>query len=204
VAREANRLAELWNGLWCHHLNQADVDALIEDGRLMDFTHTWKAGEGWKVKDPPYRPTAAEVNIWSCSSMGHDAINQWIVISAECKRLGYEERCRRCEGEGSLWPSPEIKAAADAWERTEPPTGEGWQVWETVSEGSAITPVFATREALIDYLVEGGDGWDRKRGDGGWSRENAESFVTAAWAPSLIGKAGHLHAPRDGIPSEAK
>ena len=29
-------------------------------------------------------------------------------------------------------------------ERREPPIGDGWQVWETVSEGSPVTPVFAT------------------------------------------------------------
>lgn len=200
IEREAKRLAAHFNRGWNHHLNQDDVDALVEGGRLMDFTHTWRRGEGWKIKDPPYKPTAAEVNLWSCCGMGHDSINQWIVVGAECKRLGVEEKCKRCSGEGSLWPTPEIKVLADSWERTEPPLGEGWQVWETVSEGSAITPVFATREALIDYLVEGGDGWDRKRGDGGWSRENAESFVNAAWAPSLIGVAGDLHAPRDGAP----
>lgn len=198
IEREAKRLANHFNAGWNHHLNQDDVNALIEGGRLMDFTHTWKTGDGWKPKDPPYVPTAVEVNVWSCCGMGHDSINQWIVVGAECKRLGYETKCKRCDGEGTLWPSATIKAAADAWEREEPPTGEGWQVWETVSEGSPITPVFATREGLVDYLVEGGDGWDRKRGDGGWTRENAESFVKAAWAPSLFGMAGDVRAPRDG------
>lgn len=75
-----------------------------------------------------------------------------------------------------------------------------YQVYQTVSEGSPVTPPFATQAELVDYLVANGDFWDQKRGDGGWSRENAESFVGDGWAPSLIGAAGSLHAPRDGNP----
>lgn len=121
-------------------------------------------------------------------------------------------------------------AAWEAWERGERPEGsekcanfwdwdggppdpeyyrpdwkEGeatWvQVYQTVSEGSPVTPPFATREELIDYLADNGDFWDQSRGDGPWERKNAESFVNAGWAPSLIGFAGALHAPRDGAPS---
>lgn len=200
LQREAQRLAAHFNRGWMHHLSQDDVNALANGDRLHDFTHTWTKEDGWQPKKPPYIPTASEVNAWSCVGFGHDSINQWICVSAECERLGYETTCKRCGAEGTLWPSQAIHDAAESWERKEPPSGEGWQVWETVSEGSPITPVFDTREALIDYLVEGGDGWDRKRGDGGWTRENAESFVSHAWAPSLIGFAGELRAPRDGYP----
>lgn len=31
------------------------------------------------------------------------------------------------------------------------------QVWETVSEGTPVTPPFATRQELVDYLVQHGD-----------------------------------------------
>lgn len=201
IHREALRLCALFNSQWSHHLNAADVAALIEGERLIDFTHTWTAGEGWKPNEIPRVPTPEEVNAWSISGMGHDSINQWIVVGAECKRLGHATTCQRCNGDGDLWPSPEIKQAAGDWKQTEPPAGDWWQVWETVSEGSPVTPALATREELVAYLVEGGDAWDRKRGDGGWTRENAESFVERAWAPSLIGTAGNLHAPRDGAPA---
>jgi len=36
----------------------------------------------------------------------------------------------------------------------DPPTGKGYQVWETCSEGSPISPVFDTPEALAGYAVE--------------------------------------------------
>lgn len=85
-----------------------------------------------------------------------------------------------------------------------------YQVYETVSEGTPVTPHFATKEELIDYLVEYGDEWDQKRtveghqSSAGWARENAESFVKSEWAPSLIAHvtpAGTTtFAPRDGNP----
>lgn len=69
------------------------------------------------------------------------------------------------------------------------------QVYETVSEGTPVTPPFATEDELIDYLVAHGDFWDQKRRLEGrlgmncqpWSRMQAEKFVKGAgWAPSLV------------------
>ena len=198
--KEAQRLCDLFNGQWSHHLNERDVAALIAAGRLMDLTHTFTPGKGWEPKKPAYTPTPEEVNNWSLSGFGHDSINNWCVVSAECKRCGEPEMCSRCDGEGGLWPTNEIKAACEDWENTEPPEGDGWQVWETVSEGSPVTPVFTTREGLIDYLVDRGDAWDQSRGDGGWKRENAQAFVDDQWAPSLISTEGKLLTPRDSTP----
>jgi hypothetical protein len=80
---------------------------------------------------------------------------------------------------------PACKEAYESWSREEPPSGDGWQVWETVSEGSPVSPVFATAEELIEYLVEGGDESDRKHGEPGVSREAATRFVKeTGWVPS--------------------
>lgn len=65
----------------------------------------------------------------------------------------------------------------------EPPEGEGWQIWETVSEGSPTSPVFATREELIEHLMTKGAGGVC----GPSSREAAERFVETGWAPSFVG-----------------
>ena len=62
IVREARRLAGMWNGMWCHHLNQEDVNALVAEGRLMDFTHTHTRESGWQKIEPPVTPTAAQVN----------------------------------------------------------------------------------------------------------------------------------------------
>lgn len=81
-----------------------------------------------------------------------------------------------------------------------------FQVYETVSEGTPVTPHFATKAELVDYLVAHGDFWDQHRGEGGWSRKAAEQFVGSEWAPSLLVKhsaeGAHVFAPRDGRPAQ--
>jgi hypothetical protein len=179
---EAQRLADLFNSRWMHHLSQADVDALVEDNRLYDFTHTWTQGVGWQPKDPPYLPTAAEVNRWSLYGFGHDSINQWVVVSARCKREGVEENCPVCNGHGDIWPSEEEKRIYEAWTETEPPTGDGYQIWETVSEGSPVSPVFATPEELAQWMVENDDSVTK-----GTTYEQWMAFINGpGWAPSSI------------------
>ena len=74
-----------------------------------------------------------------------------------------------------------------------------YQVWETVSEGTPVSPPFATNGELIEYLVANGDYWDQKRREekrqgrpvgmncDPWSRKAAEAFVNGpGWAPSAI------------------
>jgi hypothetical protein len=183
VQREAQRLAAHFNLGWHHHLNDDDVAALIESRRLVDFTHTFVPGEGWKEKNPPYRPTAKEVNDWSLTGFGHDSVNKWVVCKAEAARLGLKTTCDHCEGEGALWNSPEAKAAAEAWERTEPPTGEGYQMWETVTEGSPISPVFSTPEELAHFMSGTRHGADKE----GTPYETWLKLIQGpGWAPSLV------------------
>lgn len=77
-----------------------------------------------------------------------------------------------------------------------------FQVYETVSEGTPVTPAFATKAELVDYLVEHGDYWDQRRGDCGWSRQNAESFVGCGYAMSMTVRTSpegvEIKMPRDG------
>lgn len=40
-----------------------------------------------------------------------------------------------------------------------PPTGPGYQMWETTSEGSPVTPVFKTLSELCDWIVENNITW---------------------------------------------
>lgn len=134
--------------------------------------------------------------------LGRGSSDAWAVQKRILEAAGLDPenwgRCPICEGECI---DPAVKKEYDAWKETEPPTGEGWQVWETVSEGSPISPVFATPEGLIDYLVDGGDEWSRKQGEGGCSREAAENFVKGSgWVPSMTIVGGTL---RSGIESAA-
>src|SRR3990167_6619201 len=50
-----------------------------------------------------------------------------------------------------------------------------FQIYETVSEGTPVSPVFETKVALIDWLVRQGH-----------STESATRFAKAEWAPSMV------------------
>lgn len=193
IRREAARLASLWNSMWCHHLCQEDVDALVADGRLKDFTHTWSREKHWQKIEPPVVPTAEQVNEWSLHGVGHDSINASVVVRARCKREDFPEECATCEGHGSVEAYPGQRAEAEAWEPTEPPTGDGWQLWSTTTEGSPMSPVFASGEELAVWMSTNPSGFAGAVP----SLESARAFVEAGWAPSMISVGGD--APVDGV-----
>lgn len=85
-----------------HNLRQVDVDALLAEDRLMDFTHELKDHQ-W-VKKANYKfPTPQEVNEWSIRSfLGHDHINQHIVVKAICNNENTPHYCPTCNGEGEV------------------------------------------------------------------------------------------------------
>jgi hypothetical protein len=88
--------------------------------------------------------------------------------------------------------APKVERYRPEWTSEE---ATWYQVYETVSEGTPVTPPFATREELVEYLVLNGDFWDQKRRAEGncqmpcqpWPRKQAEAFVFGdGWAPTLI------------------
>lgn len=153
------------NLAWQYHLTGIEVKALIEADRLWDFTRIArneqqrkdvqekiKSGHNsWLPYNNGYIPTPEEVNEWNKKGIGHDAINRWICVEARAKHLGVYGHCEICNGEGVIWQSEEIKKLHEDWESFEPPTGEGFQLWETTSEGSPQSPVFKTLEELCSW-----------------------------------------------------
>jgi hypothetical protein len=76
-----------------------------------------------------------------------------------------------------------------------------FQLWQTVSEGTPVSPAFATKEELAAHLAEHGDAWDQTRcwnkescklfgltfGKPGWGADVATAFVMGdGWAPSMV------------------
>lgn len=111
---------------------------------------------------------------------GHDCIDQWSTRRKIIEAAGLDAKvwgvCPTCKGHAI---HPDDIAAQEAWDRTDPPAGDGWQLWETISEGSPITPVFATAEELARHLAahEGPTTYEQ------WLR-----FVKGSgWAPTFIG-----------------
>lgn len=96
---------------------------------------------------------------------GHDAIDLFSAQRKIIEAAGLPETWGTCQVCGGHSIHPDDREAADAWEATEPPTGEGWQLWETTSEGSPRSPVFASAEELAS-----------------WCEDNATVFADAHWS----------------------
>lgn len=79
--------------------------------------------------------------------------------------------CATCDGDNC---HPEDRAVFDSWTQPEPPAGDGWQLWETTSEGSPVSPVFATAGELAIWCETGATPFADLR----WSR--------AQWMQSFL------------------
>jgi hypothetical protein len=214
---EARRLANLYNDKWCYHLSDEDVQALLDDDDLFDFTrrklrevteddirthayYLWieagcPEGDGvefweksveehdryWLPYSNGYRPTADEVNLYNITSIGGSS-QSWALIKYRCKKAGKSHLCNRCEGSGHYWDSEENEKRYEEWEPTDPPTGEAYQIWETVSEGSPISPPFADPKDLAEYMAEHPWGADHDVTAEQWLK----FILGPGWAPSLI------------------
>lgn len=179
---------------WRDKLTQAEVDHLVAEGHLQQFV-TWEATvtteKNWEWISVPR--TAAEVNaangqhqkpFGELNLSGSGAVGA--LMKFRCAQQGLPVKCLRCDGHGNLATDAEREAwqaVYDAWEPTEPPTGPGWQYWTTVTEGSPLSPVFASAEALADWLVS----YECRPMDRMSSYAAALAFVQEGWAPTGFG-----------------
>ena len=76
-----------------------------------------------------------------------------------------------------------------------PESDLGWCLYETVSEGTPVSPVFATAEELIEHLVAHGDDWSQKP----MRRESAEALVRDGWCPSGVAVGGAFYANEEAL-----
>lgn len=135
---------------WRDKLGRVEVDRLVERGLL------------------PPGVTVAEVNAangpgQTPGDLGLAGTAQHECVLLRCELLGIERTCAACGGHGDE-ATDELRALADAWEPTELPAGVGYQMWETTSEGSPISPVFASADELAGWLAAHTTGV----GLGGW------------------------------------
>lgn len=186
VRREADRLCALWNATWQHHLSQDDVDAMLaDDDQILDgLTHRFDTATRKWDRIERDAPTQREVNIWGLGLQGGLVqVPAYAVQKAEAARCGVTLTCAVCDGEGSSYRDDAHRGAFEDWEPTEPPKGEGWQLWETVSEGSPVSPVCASAEDLARHMEHRDRASEDGMGYEGWLR-----FITeCGWAPSGIG-----------------
>ena len=128
--------------------------------------------------------------------LGYCSSDRWSAKKKLVAAAGLPEDwgiCPACKGEGTVWDSPADKQASEDWERSEPPTGPGYQIWETVSEGSPISPVFATPEELAQHMTK-----TRWGADKGSSVETWLRFINGpGWAPSMVMDANGIRTGAD-------
>jgi len=106
-------------------------------------------------------------------------------IKGRCKRENVEHYCPACGGNGSVWDSPEYKKLAEEWTDEEPPVGDAYQIWETVSEGSPISPPFLNPKKLAEWMVRNDTSITKNTTVNQWV-----SFINGpGWAPSAVGSA---------------
>lgn len=172
-----------------HNMTQDEVDYVIE--RKCQNKHR---SEELKRIMAEFFPDAEKVTpeIFSkLSLMLWDfSLNlDYMLIAYHSEKEGWDSSCPHCKGEGVLFLNDEIKRLHEEFQWIEPPTGEGYQMWETTSEGSPISPVFKTAEELAEYCEREGVSWfgDRTAKKEDWLRViNDSAPATVQVAPGVI------------------
>lgn len=164
---------------WSNKLGQHEIDALIEKGRLnpvidcprgcqtpdqrgIQRGQPWRTdcsacqGAGWTRKQLKAGDVTRETLSQYLGPFGHDSINQSICVKARCALLGFDYLCEWCDGDG-ISECTEKRLAHETWAPTEPPTGDAYQLWQTVSEGGPCSPPFATLKELAAWLSKNDD-----------------------------------------------
>lgn len=108
--------------------------------------------------------------------------------TTDCQACSGEETCKLCNGRGYYFCDDSFNALFEDWVAIEPPKGDGYQIWETVSDGSPISPIFKTPEELAAWAVEAHKNREPYKG---WSFAGSfEKWVsaarTSAYMPSMV------------------
>lgn len=138
---------------WRDKLGLTEVARLVERGLLPQGVTAAEVN----AANGPGRPSWDHRDLRLAGNAAHE------LLLLRCELLGIEHTCAACGGQGDE-ATDELRAQADAWEPTEPPVGAGYQMWESTSEGSPISPVFASEDTLAGWLAEhmtgvGYSGW---------------------------------------------
>ena len=129
-------------------------------------------GNPIRIHDTTFEEAAAE---WKAGFVAWEAGTHW-----DFEHANRNEPCEFWEWDGDP-PSREHYRPAF----TEEPTW--YQMYETVSEGTPVTPPFATKEELIDYLCTYGDyGYQHHEFGSIPSRKAATAFVEAGSAVTMV------------------
>lgn len=140
------------------NLTQQEVDHLLAVGCLKIRQADPTDPRGKLVTVPR---TADEVNHETRANTlggnGAKSSEQYHLNLWQCEQEGVSPYCNTCKGKGDVG-SEEQREKVNAWKSYEPPFGTGIQMWESVSDGSPITPVFENtavgRRDMAKWLMQ--------------------------------------------------
>ncbi len=92
------------------------------------------------------------------SPFGLGGSDKYHIVLKILKLAGLPEKwgwCPLCKGDGM---DPAVKEEYENWKQYEPPKGDGYQCWETTSEGSPVSSVFKTYDELCEWLANNPSG----------------------------------------------
>lgn len=118
------------------------------------------------------------------------AMNDWLADFDRIRQGNLTDIEKECYGEGlaalGAWMNDEKPPNPSYYVPYKPEDTTWFQAYETVSEGTPVSPAFATEDELIQYLCDNGDFWDQKRGDKPLNRGAYTAFVRQKHAFSMV------------------
>ena len=100
-----------------------------------------------------------------------------------------------------MWDGPPSQDDPTYRPHFDPETRTWWQLYETVSEGTPLSPPFPTREALRAWLLAYGDYWEQNRAKRERRPVNlpspagVDALLDSGFAPTAMASAGALRDP---------
>lgn len=120
------------------------------------------------------------------------AASKWVEDCAAWSRGEHKSQWSECKYYWEYCPPPDESYCVD-YDPDDKDLCTWWQLYETVSKGTPVSPAFATADELIDYLSTYGDYWEQSRAEEDRrpvnlsSRESVTKFVLGnGWAPSMM------------------
>lgn len=169
-ADKSLRFLQKWVGLLClaadeSRYSEEDIRKLRQQGRI--YPHRYLQAEGMRIQSKSdLGPGLIElVNALAGgkgSPFGYSCEDTYQIRKKILQAAGLAENWGVCLDCGGYGMPPDVIKDYEAWDPEDPPKGEGYQLWENTSEGSPVSPVFATLDELC-----------------AWCEENATTFGSA-------------------------
>jgi hypothetical protein len=148
-------------------------------------------GFDWPIRKVWWGYILEPVRCEYCNGTGKESqkhIMGFLNVDGSIRVTWESDGCPCCDGEGACYHKVEV------------PQGPGFQMWETTTEGSPMSPAFATPEELAKWLVE------NNAGAFGYETATYEQWlamIKKGWAPSMVqgpdGLKSGVEAVSDGL-----